>query len=78
MSIDIVFIDKTKADPSFPDVYKYHFPPFHRDRNKKEEGEIQKGKASNHYKRDLEAAKIAYANKTTESITSQKLGSHDF
>ena len=30
-----MFIDKTKTDPSFPDVYKYHFPPFHRDRNKK-------------------------------------------
>ena len=45
---------------------------------KKEEGEIQKGKASNHYKRDLEAAKLAYVDKTTESITSQKLGSHDF
>ena len=78
MPIDIVCIDKTKTDPSFPDVYKYQFPPFHRDRNKKEEGEIQKGKASNHYKRDLEAAKLAYVDKTTESITSQKLGSHDF
>ena len=34
--------------------------------------------ASNHYKRILKAAKPAYANKTKESITSQKLGSHDF
>ena len=34
--------------------------------------------ASNHCKRVLEAAKLAYANKTKESITSQKLGSHDF
>ena len=34
--------------------------------------------ASNYCKRILEAAKIAYANKTKESITSQKLGSRDF
>ena len=34
--------------------------------------------ASNHCKRVLEAAKLAYANKTKGSITSQKLGSHDF
>ena len=34
--------------------------------------------ASNHCKRTLEAAKLAYANKTKESITSQKLGSRDF
>ena len=34
--------------------------------------------ASNHYKMVLEAAKLAYATKTKESITSQKLGSWDF
>ena len=34
--------------------------------------------ASNLCKRVLEAAKLAYANKTKESITSQKLGSCDF
>ena len=34
--------------------------------------------ASNRCKRILEAAKLAYANKTKESITSQKLGSCDF
>ena len=34
--------------------------------------------ASNCCKRFLEAAKLAYANKTKESITSQKLGSRDF
>ena len=33
---------------------------------------------SNRCKRVLEAAKLAYASKTKESITSQKLGSHDF
>ena len=34
--------------------------------------------ASNHFKRVLEAVKLAYANKTKEPITSQKLGSCDF
>ena len=34
--------------------------------------------ASNRCKRVLETAKLAYANKTKESITSQKLGSQDF
>ena len=34
--------------------------------------------ASNHCKRVLEAAKLAYANKTKESIAFQKLGSRDF
>ena len=34
--------------------------------------------ASNHCKRVLEAAKLAYANKTKESITSQKLAFYDF
>ena len=34
--------------------------------------------ASNCWKRILEAAKLIYANKTKESITSQKIGSLDF
>ena len=34
--------------------------------------------AINRCKRVLEAAKVAYANKTKESITAQKLGSRDF
>ena len=34
--------------------------------------------ANNRCKRVLEAAKLAYANKTKESITSKKLGSRDF
>ena len=34
--------------------------------------------ASNHCKRVLEAAKLAYGNKTKEFISSQKLGSWDF
>ena len=39
---------------------------------------VKSRQASNRYKRVLEAAKLAYANKTKESITSQKLGSRDF
>ena len=34
--------------------------------------------ASNHCKRVFEVTKLAYANKTKESIASQKLGSRDF
>ena len=34
--------------------------------------------ASNRYKRVLEAAKFAFTNKTKDSITSLKLGCHDF
>ena len=33
---------------------------------------------SNHCKRVLEAAKLAYANETKESITFKKRGSRDF
>ena len=40
--------------------------------------EVKFRQASNHCKRVLEAAKLAVANKTKESITSQKLGSWDF
>ena len=40
--------------------------------------EVKFRQASNGCKRVLEAAKLPYANKTKESITSQKLGSRDF
>ena len=46
--------------------------------NKSSESNINFKQASNHYKRVLEAAKLAYATKTKESISSQKLGSWDF
>ena len=46
--------------------------------NKSSESEVKFRQASNHCKRVLEAAKLAYTAKTKESITSQKLGSHDF
>ena len=47
-------------------------------REKSSDSKVKFRQASNHCKRVLEAAKLAYANKTKESITSQKLGSHDF
>ena len=46
--------------------------------NKFSESKVKFRQTINHCKRVLEAAKLAYANKTKESITSQKLGSHDF
>ena len=42
------------------------------------ESKVKFRQASNCCKRVLEAAKLTYANKTKESITSQKLGSCDF
>ena len=42
------------------------------------ESKLKFRQASNRCKRVLQAAKLAYANKTKESITSQKLGSRDF
>ena len=47
-------------------------------KNKSSESKVKFRQASNHCKRVLEAAKLAYATKTKESITSQKLGSRDF
>ena len=46
--------------------------------NKSSESKVKFRQASNRCKRVLEAAKLAYATKTKESITSQKLGSWDF
>ena len=46
--------------------------------NKSSESKVKFRQASNSCKRVLEAAKLAYATKTKEFITSQKLGSQDF
>ena len=46
--------------------------------NKSSESKVKFRQASNPCKRVIEAAKLAYATKTKESITSQKLGSRDF
>ena len=47
-------------------------------KDKSSDSKVKFRQASNHCKRFLEAAKLAYANKTKESITSQKLGSRHF
>ena len=54
----------------------HFFRLYQRQKSSDSEGKLRQ--ASNRCKRVLEAAKLAYANKTKESITSQKLGSHDF
>ena len=46
--------------------------------NKYSESKVKFRQASNRCKRVLEAAKLAYANTTKESITLQKVGSQDF
>ena len=50
-----------------------HFFCFHQ--QKKSPQFVKFRQASNHCKKVLKAAKLAYANKSKESITSQKLGS---
>ena len=58
-------------------VHRNHF--FHLyEKDRSSDSKVKFRQVSNHCKRVLEAAKLAYANKTKESITSQKLGSHDF
>ena len=47
-------------------------------REKSSDSKVKFRHTSNCCKRVLEAAKLAYANKTKESFTSQKLGSRDF
>ena len=47
-------------------------------REKSSDSKVKFRQASNRCKKILEAAKLAYANKTKESIASQKLGSRDF
>ena len=58
-------------------VHRNHFFRLYQ-REKSSDSKVKFRQASNCCKRVLEAAKLAYASKTKESITSQKLGSHDF
>ena len=58
-------------------VHRNHFFRLYQ-QNKSFESKVKFRQASNRCKRVLEAAKLAYANKTKESITSQNLGSQDF
>ena len=60
-----------------PIVYRNHFFCLYK-QNKTSESKGKFRQASNRCKRVLEASKLAYANKTKDSITSQKLGSQDF
>ena len=58
-------------------VHRNHFFRLYQ-QNKSSESKVKFRQASNPCTRLLEAAKLAYATKTKESITSQKLGSRDF
>ena len=58
-------------------AHRNHFFRFCQ-KDKSSASKVNFRQASNCCKRVLEAAKLAYANKTKESITSQKLGSRDF
>ena len=58
-------------------VHRNHFFRLYQ-REKSSDSKVKFRQASNRCKRVLEATKLAYANKTKESITSQKLGYHDF
>ena len=58
-------------------VYRTHFFRLYQ-KDKSSESKVKFRQASNHCKRVLEAAKLVYANKTKDSIISQKLGSWDF
>ena len=65
------------ADFAAAIVHRNHF--FHLYQlNKSSESKVKFRQASNHCKRVLEAAKLAYATNAKETITSQKLGSCDF
>ena len=58
-------------------VHRNHFFRLYQ-REKSSDSKVKFRQASYCWKRVLEAAKLTYANKTKESITSQKLGSRDF
>ena len=58
-------------------VYRNHFLCLYQ-QNKSSEFKVNFRETSNRCKSVIEAAKLAYATKTRESITSQKLGSRDF
>ena len=58
-------------------VHRNHFSHLYQ-QNKSSESKGKFRQASNRCKRVLEAVKLAYANKTKEFISSQKLGSWDF
>ena len=74
---------KTHSSPWFSALYaaaivhrNHFFHVYQQNRSSESKGKFRQ--ASNRCKRVLEAAKLAYANKTKESITSQNLCSGDF
>ena len=58
-------------------VHRNHFFRLYK-KDKSSESKVKFRQACNCCERVLEAAKLAYADKTKESVTPQKLGSHDF
>ena len=58
-------------------VHRNHFFRLYQ-RERSSDSKVKFRQASNRCKRVLETGKLAYANKTKDSITSQKLGSRDF
>ena len=58
-------------------VHRNHFFRLYQ-KDKSSDSKVKFRQASNCCKRVLKAAKLPYANKTKESITSQKLGPQDF
>ena len=58
-------------------IHRNHFFRLYQ-KDKSFESKVKFRQASNRCKRVLEAGKLAYANRTIESITSQKLGSRNF
>ena len=74
---------KPRSSPWFSAVcaaiigHRNHFFRLYQ-KDKSSDSKLKFRQASNRCKRALEAAKLAYANKTKESITSQKRGSADF
>ena len=61
----LAFINKHKTKPAFSNQF---FRLYHKD--KSSESKVKFRQASNCFKRVLDAAKLAYANKTKDSITS--------
>ena len=59
-------------------IHRNHFFFFFYQKDKSSDSKVKFRQANNHCRRVLEAAKLAYANKTKESIAFQKLGFRDF
>ena len=76
MYILLIISIRSHLAHSSPWLHRNHF--FCLYQQNKSESKVKFRQSSNCCKRVLKAAQLAYANKTNESITSQKHGSHDF